>query len=339
MPGDGLAGKHPPAVAAADAGPMTFTLNRRPWLARLAAAAALPAGAASQEDAWLDRDRGRELPWRARLPAAPGPWPLLLYSHGLGGSRDGGDVWGDAWRAAGFAVVHLQHPGSDTAALRGGASALRDAVKPEQLIARTADLAFMLDEITRRAQAGQAPWREVRLDAVGLAGHSYGAQTAQAVAGQRFAVPAELSEPRVKAFIALSPSSSRVRLSPQQQFSAVTRPFLAVTGSDDGDPFGSFTSGETRAAVYDGLPPGQRALLWLDGADHMTFAGNGAQRINGRGWFRRGANAWAREPVHHALVARITTLWWRAQLLGDAAARVALAAPEGLAAADRWRLG
>jgi hypothetical protein len=91
--------------------------------------------------------------------------------------------------------------------------------------------------------------------------------------------------------------------------------------------------------VYDGLPSGQRALLWLDNADHMTFGGNSERPINARrGPFKRDAQVAEREPAHHALVARLTTLWWRARLLGDAAALAALRAPEGLAPGDRWRM-
>ena len=113
---------------------MTPLLHRRQVLALLAATWAVASRAAPQDDAWHDSARSRDLPWRLRLPTTPGPWPLLLHSHGLGGGREGGDVWGQAWAAAGFAVVHLQHPGSDTAALRNGLAGLRAAVQPEQLL-------------------------------------------------------------------------------------------------------------------------------------------------------------------------------------------------------------
>jgi hypothetical protein len=42
---------------------------------------------------------------------------------------------------------------------------------------------------------------------------------------------------------------------------------------------------------------------------------------------------------HHALVAAISTDWWRARLLGDAAAAARLVQPAGLAADDRWQTG
>jgi predicted dienelactone hydrolase len=304
-------------------------------------ASLLPRAAATQgptrsDDTWLDARRARALPLRLRWPAGDAPCAAMVYSHGLGGSRDGGDVWGRAWAATGFLVLHLQHPGSDTEALRGGVAALRAAASAEQLAVRVADVIFVLDEIERRAQRGDPPWSRVRADAIGAAGHSFGARTVQALAGQRFTgVPAaRLAEPRLKAFVALSPSMGRDPALPEHGFGGVARPFLCVTGSLDGDPLGGERSGDHRRRVYDGLPAGRRALLWLDGADHMTFAGNAEQRLRARfGPLKREGVAIEREAVHHAIVARTTTAWWRAQLLGEP-----LRAPEGLGAADHWRM-
>ncbi len=304
---------------------------------------AVPAATAVHDETWRDAARNRDIPLRLRSPGSPGPWPLIVYSHGLGGSREGADVWGEAWREAGFAVLHMQHPGSDTEVIRsGGLRGLRAAANGQQLIARAADVRFVLDEAMRRQRSGDKAWQAVRLDTVGLSGHSFGALTTLAAAGQRYPAPGDLSDPRPRAFLALSPSSTRGRLSLQEQFGAITRPFMAVTGSLDGDPFGSFETGQPRAQVYEGLPPGQRALLWLDGADHMTFAGNRQQRINGRGPFQRAAMAQQREDVHHALLARLSVLWWRWRLLGDPGAQALLQQPpaeSGWAAGDRLTLG
>ncbi len=325
---------------------MTSPLRRRDTLALCALGAWVSPAAATPEvhdDTWHDAVRQRDIPLRLRWPKGLGPWPLLLHSHGLGGSREGGDVWGQAWCDAGFTVVHLQHAGSDTEVIRaGGVGGLRAAGNGHQLLARVADVRAVLDEATRRQRAGAPRWRDVRLDAVGVSGHSFGALTTLAVAGQRYPVPGDLSDPRPRAFLALSPSSSRSRLSVHEQFGGITRPLMAVTGSLDGDPFGSYDTGEPRARVYDGLPPGQRALLWLDGADHMTFSGNRRQRISGRGTFQRAAEAQQREDAHHALVARLSTLWWRWRLLGDADAQTLLQqarAEPGWTAQDRLKLG
>jgi dienelactone hydrolase len=325
---------------------MTRLLDRRTCLQAATALAwgpCLPPAARAAgwvtDGAWPDAARQRSLPWRLRLPDSPGPWPLVLFSHGLGGSVDAGTVWGEAWAAGGLAVLHLQHPGSDAETLRGGMRQLVAAASAEQWLARVQDVRFALDELARRAALGEPPWLQVRADAIGLAGHSFGAQTTQAVAGQRFPAPGQASDPRPRAFIAFSPSQTRGgRLSVADAFGGITRPFLAVTGSEDGDPFGSYDNGEPRAEVYRGLPPGQRALLWLDGADHMTFAGQNLARAGAFGFFRRRGPAAERQAAHHAVVARITTDWWRAQLLGDPVAQASLRAPMALGAKDRWQL-
>jgi hypothetical protein len=142
-----------------------------------------------------------------------------------------------------------------------------------------------------------------------------------------------LGEPRFKAFVALSPSPGRRRGA--TSFGAVTRPFLCVTGSLDQNPLGEEKTGEHRLAVYEGLPPGQRALLWLNGSDHMTFGGNAQQRIGARrGLFQRAPAVARQEDEDHAIVSAVTTAWWRAQLLGDAAA---LRERPPLRPGDLWR--
>lgn len=309
-------------------------LNRRRLLV-LAGAALLPTARADVrvvDQTWHDPDRSRDVPVRMRLPVE-GRWPLVLYSHGLGGNREGGDVWGDAWAAAGIGVVHLQHPGSDGTVWRQGAAALRQAASAEQLAARVADLRFAIDEVLRRQSAGEARWLGLRADTIGMGGHSFGAHTAQALAGQRFSVPTAWAEPRIRAFIALSPSTGRGRLTVAESFGAVARPFFALTGSHDGDSFGAFAGGAPRASVYDGLPQGRRALLWLDGADHVSFGGNRDPRA--AALLRKEAIAGQHEGAHQAIVARLTTLWWRAHLTGDAPALEQFRQRPGIVSPDR----
>lgn len=336
-------------------------MQRRPFLTRLAAGFAAATAAAApafvrasaeptpddpwQDDSWHDAARSRAVPLRLRWPEGSAACALVVHSHGLGGSREGGDAWGQAWRRAGFAVLHVQHPGSDTDTLRQGLRALRSAASAEQLIARVADMRFVLDELERRARAGAAPWSRVRLDAIGASGHSFGAQTVLAVAGKRFPLRSPgFVEPRFRAFTVFSPAPGRNdSQSPAHQFGAIERPLLLLTGSLDGDPLQHELTGEQRASVYEGLPAGrgQRALLWLDGADHMTFGGNASRPLAARrGLQKREPQAVEREAVHHALIAQTTTLWWRAHLLGDAGAAAALRAPHGphgLQAGDRWQ--
>ena len=46
----------------------------------------------------VDKQRKRTIPVRAYLPATNSPAPEILFSHGLGGSREGSTFLGKHWR-------------------------------------------------------------------------------------------------------------------------------------------------------------------------------------------------------------------------------------------------
>ena len=295
---------------------------------------------------WHDPARGREIPLRLRLPAGSGPVPLVLFSHGLGGGLGAGSLWSQAWAAAGIATLHLQHPGSDLAVMRQGLRALKKAASPEQLRARVLDVKAVLDQLPAR-QREREDLRRLRLDAIGMAGHSFGAHTTLALAGQRFRGQALGADERPRAFAAFSPSPGTAGVAPAESFGDIRQPTLCLTGSLDGDPLGDGsndareTRGDWRRAVYDALPAGDKAELWLDGADHRVFGGMELQRLPLPPPLReRPTQAEAQTARHQALIAAVSTDWWRAQLLGDAAARERLAQPPStLGAQDAWRRG
>ncbi|MGE3346484.1 MAG: alpha/beta hydrolase family protein [Ramlibacter sp.] len=315
-------------------------LGFSPWPVR----AAPPSPPTVTDETWHDAARQRQLPVRVRWPAGtppPGGWPVVLFSHGLGGTRDGGSVWGQAWVDAGLVVVHLQHPGSDLDAVRLAARsfadqpALRQVASPQQLLARLRDVSFALDEIGRRHAAGQDLWAQARPGAVGMSGHSFGAHTTLGMAGQQYPGFGGISEPRLAAFVAFSPTLPVVG-DARQAFARITRPTLCVTGTRDDDVVGVGATPERRIGVYAALPAGHKAQLVLADADHMTFGGQTGRAAE---IVRREEVTRRLQPRHHALVAAITTDWWRAQLLGDTAAQARLVRPAGLAAGDTWQAG
>jgi predicted dienelactone hydrolase len=129
---------------------------------------------------WTDSTRGRSVPARLYLPkaaTAEQPVPLIVFSHGLGGSRNGYTYLGTHWASQGFASLHLQHVGSDRSLWSSGspfslASRLQDAANDSEAIDRVHDLRFALDRVLA-SELG------ARLDArrIVAAGHSYGANT------------------------------------------------------------------------------------------------------------------------------------------------------------------
>jgi predicted dienelactone hydrolase len=263
--------------------------------------------------------------------------PLVLFSHGLGSSRAGGAAWGAHWAGHGFAVAHLQHPGSDASLWRGRAFAvetLRGGMTAAQYVARIDDVRVAAARLGALA-ATRAGLACVDASRIGMAGHSFGAATTLAIAGQW--LPASegrgpgpwAREPRVAAALALSPS---VRDEARRTLATVGVPVLVATGSLDGDVVGNGATPETRRAVYEALPPQHRALLWLDGADHFAFSGG--ESVSGRAAVRR-PDAEVQRAVRAVGVA-----FWRATLQDDARARAWLDGDGPrvlLGPADAWR--
>ena len=56
---------------------------------------------------------GRDIPLLISLPRKNGLLPVILFSHGLGGSRNGYKYVRTNWTRRGYATIFLQHPGSD----------------------------------------------------------------------------------------------------------------------------------------------------------------------------------------------------------------------------------
>jgi len=277
------------------------------------AAQAAPAdGVTICDAAWHDAARNRDVPVRIRMPQGSGKAPVILFSHGLGGSLDGGTNWAQAWAKAGFVVVNLQHPGSDRSIIASGRIAT--AMAPAQLVARVDDVHFVLDELGRRPREGACDLRRADLAHIGMSGHSFGAHTTQAIAGQRFPVAGIAGDPRVKAAVAFSPSPP-MRGSDATAFGGIGIPFFSITGTQDAAPITPNITAKDRERPFRAMPPGDKYLLVLKGANHMMF--NAQDGL-------RGPASTAPPHIRDTVIAA-TILFWRAELRGDAAARAQLA--------------
>jgi predicted dienelactone hydrolase len=242
-------------------------------------AAAAWAAPQTTETEFTDAARQRVIALLVRMPEGQGKVPLVIFSHGLGGSREGGKVWGEHWAAQGYAVIHTQHAGSDSALLKSGIGAplqrLKRGANGQQLIARAQDVSFVLDEIARRQASGDALYARIDMSRMAMTGHSFGAMTTLALADQRYPGTAKtLVDPRFKAFIAFSPQIVQTTSGGSfDGYSNIRKPMLVITGTYDGDMLGNGASPERRAAVFDALPAGDKYRVIFDKGDHMVFNG------------------------------------------------------------------
>ena len=272
-----------------------------------------------------DGRRDRTVAIRVFLPPGEtdaGSCPVVLFSHGLGGSREGCGYLGEHWSGRGYAAVFLQHPGSDTAVWQDvpparRLAAMRAAASLENFRLRVEDVAAVLDALAVWHRADGHPLAgRLDLDHVGMAGHSFGAQTTQAVSGQSFPlVGRRFTDARIKAAVVMSPGTPQGRRDPGDAFADVAIPWLLMTGTKDTSIIGGQTV-ESRLAVFPALPDSLAYELVLHDAEHSAFTDRALP-----------GDREPRNPNHHRAILALSTAFWDAFLRNDADARVWLDGP------------
>jgi predicted dienelactone hydrolase len=267
---------------------------------------------------WHDANRDRDVPAKVYYPTDINtPAPVIIFSHGLGGSREGYGYLGTYWASHGYISVHLQHKGSDTEVIRnaGGVANIRDAMRraaadPRNALNRAKDVTCSIDTILGiSAGAGSPLSGRADPEKIGIAGHSFGANTTMIIAGEMM-LPSvarlTLADPRVKAAIPMSTPVPR-KANLDATFGSVAVPCLHMTGTLDDSPIGDTTAAERRIP-FDHIKLSDQYLITFEGGDHMVFSGRpGRQRPN--------------EARFQDLIRAASTAFWDAYLRGSAEAR------------------
>ncbi|MFN3166235.1 MAG: alpha/beta hydrolase family protein [Phycisphaeraceae bacterium] len=276
-----------------------------------------------------DAKRDRAVPVKVYRPVgADGRRPIVLVSHGLGGTREGLSYLGKHWASHGYVCVHMQHHGSDDAVWKDAepserlAAMRRAALDPSNATRRAGDTTFVLDVLTRMSDDTTSKlFNAVDLDRAGIAGHSFGAWTCLAAGGMTMGGLREvrLNDPRIRCMIPLSPPVVNSEKRYQRTYKTLDIPALFMTGTLDTSVIND-TTAEQRLVPYKFMPGPKdggapKYQINFDGADHMTFSGE--TRIN-----RRMRNADPQtDPVFHALILQSTTAFLDCYLLGEETAK------------------
>lgn len=263
---------------------------------------------------WRDEARDRPVPVKIYIPAqSTGACPVIVFSHGLGGTRDGYAYLGAFWASNGYVSVHPQHPKSDASVWKGKGrplEAMRDAIQdPVEFINRPKDVAFVLDQLAAMNRSGTNRLAgRLDLTHVGVGGHSFGAFTALASAGRVFDRAGgriDLRDPRIRACVALS-SPARGTSEERRSYAEFRVPCLHMTGTEDVSPI-TDTTPALRRVPYDSIRAPGQILVILKGGDHMVFAGAPRRRPE-RASDRR----------FEEIVRQATLAFWNAYLRDDA---------------------
>ena len=226
---------------------------------------------------WFDDERERPVPirlYQPRISSFATPAPLIIFSHGIGGSRLGYSYLGSYWASHGLASLHVQHVGSDRSIWFGNpfnlVSRLQEAAQEKEALARVFDLRFALTQILRDP-LGQA----INPNQIIAAGHSYGANTTLLASGARVNrdnIPVELSDSRIKAAIVISAPRFYGQKSVDSILQPVRLPTLHITATEDNIQIPGYFSGyPDRLAIFEAIGSERKALAVFEGGSHSMF--------------------------------------------------------------------
>lgn len=209
-----------------------------------------------------DTSRERIFPADIYLPNVSSLRPVIVISHGLGSDRNSFAYLAEYLASYGFVVAVPEHPGSNSQqlqALLGGRAA--EVTSPREFIDRPLDIKYLLDQLSSLSQSDPTYRGRLNLEQVGVVGQSFGGYTALALAGaaidfkqlEKNCPPSpdvlnvslllqclatdlpqskyNLSDPRVKAVIAINPVDSSIL--GQASLSQIKIPVMMVAGSVD----------------------------------------------------------------------------------------------------------
>jgi len=126
--------------------------------------------------------------------------PVIIFSHGLGGMRAQNTAHIEELVSHGFFVISPDHPFDANVTIfddgriadyrsgttynqakRGKGIELTEKdfwdFRLPQIMTRTADIQYLLDELEMRYSTGESPWSAIDLERIGIFGHSYGGAT------------------------------------------------------------------------------------------------------------------------------------------------------------------
>jgi predicted dienelactone hydrolase len=263
----------------------------------------------------IDRanEPSRPLNVRVTYPVSGEHLPVIVFSHGLGGSKDAYQPLATYWAEHGFVVVQPSH--ADAGSLNTLAARSNLIGKTKNWSERPAEIKMVIDALPKLNSTPELKGR-MDLSRIGMGGHSFGAHTTELVCGTKvnpFSRVGALEDPRPKCFLMISPQGTGSLFQPGA-WAGIARPVLMISGDNDSSPIDG-ASPQWRKEVWDGFSAGDKYLLWVKDAYHGFGGISGRQRFPGSGQL---------DPTQVETVQEVTTAYWDAYLKGDSGAKTAL---------------
>jgi pimeloyl-ACP methyl ester carboxylesterase len=212
-----------------------------------------------------DASRRRDIGWRATYVSGAVGCPVIFLSHGGNGSatayRKALDYVRIELAKAGYVAISIQHRGSIT--------------EYKHRFDRPEDVSFLVTRLLAnkfKINATIAP------DLIGHVGHSWGAYTGTALAGGKFEHGSNFADPRITAFVAMSPQGPDQLGTIAETWEEITSPVFWIIGErelNNGGILGPVAPGWRRTG-FDSAPDEETKFLAIvPGMKHEDLADGG----------------------------------------------------------------
>lgn len=220
-----------------------------------------------------DGQRNRDVEMTIDYPTRTGPFPVIVFSHDLGGSSGGYVALTEYWTSNGYVCIKPKHADAgslkDDKELKAVTARQTDA----ELNARARDVLFIIDSLA--AIEEKYPELRDRVDRtrVGVGGQGDGALTALQLAGLHTtsAKGVTVADARLKGVLAIgTPGVGEARGVTAESFREVKAPVLFMTAAPDQD---ATEVPDHRHDAFQFSPAGDKYYVAIAGANRTTFGG------------------------------------------------------------------
>ncbi len=288
-----------------------------------------------------DTKRNKELPIKIYYPATGGNFPVLIFSHGGGGSKDNYQTLGRFWASHGYVVIHPTH--EDSIVLlrkRGLVSDWREPLRkmandPKIWESRPRDISFVIDSLADIERLVPALKGKMNHKLIGAGGHSFGAYTSMLIGGATIDIPdgpkkQSFADRRVRAIVVLSGQGRGQQGLTDGSWANLTLPMLNVTGSEDRSMMNitnapGQSGPDWKQEPFRFCPPGKKYQLFIEGMDH-GLGGAGGGNL---GLFRE-------NPAHVSYIKSASLAFLNAYLKNDRQAGAWLKSDKSGNSAIKW---
>src|ERR1700692_612472 len=227
-----------------------------------------------------DDKRNKDVRVRIFYPVIAGKYPVIIFSHGAGGSDTCCESLTHHWATYGYITLQPIHDDSVVQRRSGGdenaqfPQEVREALKnPALWEGRPRDISFLLDSLPGLQKRVAGLNGKIDTSRIGVAGHSMGASHAEAIGGALVDLPGHpgqnFSDPRAKAILCLSPQGPGQFGLTAHSFSNISLPFMGITGSLDN--LGPLANAAWHKIPFERSQPDDKYEVFIQGASHISF--------------------------------------------------------------------